>query len=155
MVSKPWSTIGYRSQIPISILHHLLPSFLFCNISGFLTLLLCLVNIVYHAFIQKLETMQLYEILLLISLSFFLFFFSYKQSDSSVDESYSCPLLFEKLPEVNQEGSQWTDCETRDAINLIYQNLHKLDGYLSFLVSVFLYHYAFGRLFKILMQSLI
>ncbi|RVW90755.1 Protein DGS1, mitochondrial [Vitis vinifera] len=57
------------------------------------------------------------------------------QSDSSVDGSYSFPLVFEKLPDINQEGSQWTDCEIRDAINLIYQNLYKLDSYLSILVS--------------------
>lgn len=56
------------------------------------------------------------------------------QSDSSVEGSYSLPLLFEKLPGVNQEGSQWTDCEVRDAINLIYQNLLKLDSYLSVIV---------------------
>ncbi|KAF3455254.1 hypothetical protein FNV43_RR05702 [Rhamnella rubrinervis] len=49
--------------------------------------------------------------------------------------SYSFPLLFEKLPEVNQEGSQWTDCEIKDAINLVYLNLSKLDSYLSFLVA--------------------
>ncbi|KAL2535971.1 dgd1 suppressor 1 [Forsythia ovata] len=54
------------------------------------------------------------------------------QSGSSVDESYSFPLIFAKLPEVNQEGSQWTDCEIRDAINLIYQNLHRLDSYLIY-----------------------
>jgi hypothetical protein len=40
------------------------------------------------------------------------------------------------LPKVNQEGLQWTDCEVRDAINLIYQNLLKLDSYLSELVRV-------------------
>ncbi|TKY57109.1 Nuclear control of ATPase protein 2 [Spatholobus suberectus] len=56
------------------------------------------------------------------------------QGDSSVDGRYSIPLLFEKLPEINQEGSQWTDCEIRDAINLVYQNLDKLDSYISFLV---------------------
>lgn len=56
------------------------------------------------------------------------------QSDSSVEGSYSFPLLFEKLPEINQEGSQWTDCEIRDAINLVYENLHKLDSYLSSIV---------------------
>ncbi|KAF3955251.1 hypothetical protein CMV_019508 [Castanea mollissima] len=58
-----------------------------------------------------------------------------RQSDSSVEGSYSLPLLFEKLPGVNQEGSQWTDCEVRDAINLIYQNLLKLDSYLSDIVA--------------------
>lgn len=57
------------------------------------------------------------------------------QIDSSVDGSYSFPLLFEKLPQVNQEGSQWTDCEIRDAINLVYQNLQKLDSHLSVLVA--------------------
>ncbi|KAA8544502.1 hypothetical protein F0562_022458 [Nyssa sinensis] len=62
-------------------------------------------------------------------------FHATRQSDSSVDGSYSFPLMFEKLPEVNQEGSQWTDCEIRDVINLIYQNLHKLDSYLSNLVT--------------------
>ncbi|KAG5566353.1 hypothetical protein RHGRI_002075 [Rhododendron griersonianum] len=55
--------------------------------------------------------------------------------DSSVEGSYSFPLMLEKLPEVNQEGSQWTDCESRDAINLIYENLHKLDSYLADLVA--------------------
>ncbi|PIN00768.1 hypothetical protein CDL12_26728 [Handroanthus impetiginosus] len=62
-------------------------------------------------------------------------FHANRQSGSSVDGSYSVPLLFAKLPEVNQEGSQWTDCEIRDAINLIYENLHRLDSYLSVLVS--------------------
>ncbi|XP_020210284.1 protein DGS1, mitochondrial [Cajanus cajan] len=57
-----------------------------------------------------------------------------RQSDSSVDGSYSVPLLFEKMPEINEEGSQWTDCEMRDAINSVYQNLDKLDSYISFLV---------------------
>ncbi|XP_057955814.1 protein DGS1, mitochondrial [Malania oleifera] len=57
------------------------------------------------------------------------------RSDFSVGGSYSFVLQFEKLPEVNQEGSQWKDCEIRDAINLIYQNLHKLDTYLSILVT--------------------
>lgn len=56
-------------------------------------------------------------------------------SGSSLDGSYSIPLIFEKLPEINQEGSQWTDYETGDAINKIYQNLHKLESYLSTLVS--------------------
>ncbi|KAL2316905.1 hypothetical protein Fmac_030781 [Flemingia macrophylla] len=57
-----------------------------------------------------------------------------RQSDSSVDGSYSVPLLFEKLPEINQKRSQLTDCEMRDAINLVYQNIDKLDAYISFLV---------------------
>ncbi|KAG5064573.1 hypothetical protein JHK85_005756 [Glycine max] len=45
-----------------------------------------------------------------------------RQSDSSVDGSYSTPLLFEKVPEINQEGSQWTDCEIRDAINSVIKH---------------------------------
>lgn len=57
------------------------------------------------------------------------------QSGSSVDRSDSVPLRFEKVSEVMLEGSQWTGCEIRDAIDLIYQNLHKLDTYLSMLVS--------------------
>ncbi|XP_073066274.1 protein DGS1, mitochondrial-like [Primulina eburnea] len=62
-------------------------------------------------------------------------FHANRQSGSSVDGSFSLPLMFTKLPAVNQEGSQWTDCETRDAINLIYENLHRLNSYLSVLVS--------------------
>ncbi|XP_012838461.1 PREDICTED: uncharacterized protein LOC105958996 isoform X2 [Erythranthe guttata] len=62
-------------------------------------------------------------------------FHANRQSGSSVDGSYSVPLMFAKLPEVNQEGSQWSECEIRDAINLIYENLHTLDSYLSVLVS--------------------
>ncbi|GAV81088.1 NCA2 domain-containing protein, partial [Cephalotus follicularis] len=59
-----------------------------------------------------------------------------RQSNSSVDGSYAFPLLFEKLPEVNQEErSQWTDCEIRDAVNVVYQNLGIMDSYLSFIVA--------------------
>lgn len=58
-----------------------------------------------------------------------------RQGDSSIDGSHSFPVLFEKLPEVNQDGSQWTDCEIKDSINLIYQNLQKLDVYLSHMVA--------------------
>lgn len=60
------------------------------------------------------------------------------QMGSSVDGSYSVPLIFAKLPEVNQEGSQWTECEIKDAINLIYENLQRLDSYLSVLVRIYL-----------------
>ena len=56
------------------------------------------------------------------------------QIDSPIDPSHPFPLLFEKLPEVNQEGSQWTDCEINDAIKLVYQNLNKLDSYISLMV---------------------
>ncbi|KAK4482779.1 hypothetical protein RD792_009948 [Penstemon davidsonii] len=62
-------------------------------------------------------------------------FHANRQSGSTVDGTYSLPLMFAKLPEVNQEGSQWTDCEIKDAINLIYQNLNRLDSYLSVIVS--------------------
>lgn len=50
-----------------------------------------------------------------------------------IDGSFSFP-LFEKVPDVNKEGSQWTSCEIGDAINLLYQNLHKLDSFISILV---------------------
>ena len=50
-----------------------------------------------------------------------------------IDGSFSFP-LFEKLPDVNKEGSQWTSCEIGDAINLLYQNLHKLDSFIYILV---------------------
>ncbi|KAK4408350.1 protein DGS1, mitochondrial [Sesamum angolense] len=62
-------------------------------------------------------------------------FHANRRSGSSVDGSYSHPLQFAKLPEVSQEGSQWTDYEIRDAINLLYENLHRLDSYVSVLVS--------------------
>ncbi|KAJ6984290.1 protein DGS1 [Populus alba x Populus x berolinensis] len=42
-----------------------------------------------------------------------------RQTDSSVEGSYSFPLVFEKSPKVSQEGSQWTDCEISDAINVV------------------------------------
>ncbi|XVF19422.1 hypothetical protein REPUB_Repub11eG0109100 [Reevesia pubescens] len=58
-----------------------------------------------------------------------------RQIDSSVDGTYSFPLLFEKLPEINQEESQWTDCEISDAINLVYKNLQELDSYLALMVA--------------------
>ncbi|XP_002523227.2 protein DGS1, mitochondrial isoform X1 [Ricinus communis] len=58
-----------------------------------------------------------------------------RQTDSSVDGSYSFPLLFETLPEVNSEGSQWMGCEIKDAINLVNKNLQKLDSYVSVIVA--------------------
>jgi len=58
------------------------------------------------------------------------------QCDSSVDGSYPMPLVFDRLPEVNEEGSQWTDCELTDAINLVHKNLEKLNSYLSVMVGV-------------------
>ncbi|WCJ20565.1 dgd1 suppressor 1 [Euphorbia peplus] len=58
-----------------------------------------------------------------------------RQTDSSVDGSYSMPLLFEKLPEPNQADTNWTDCEIADAVKLVNKNLHKLDCYLSLIVA--------------------
>ena len=46
------------------------------------------------------------------------------------------PLVFDRLPEINEEGSQWTDCELTDAINLVHKNLEKLNSYLSVMVGV-------------------
>ncbi|KAF6163806.1 hypothetical protein GIB67_016146 [Kingdonia uniflora] len=57
------------------------------------------------------------------------------KSFGCADGNNSCYLQFEKMPKINQEGSQWTDYEIRDAINMIYQNLHKLDSYLSLFVA--------------------
>jgi nuclear-control-of-ATPase protein 2 len=58
-----------------------------------------------------------------------------RECDSSVDGSYPMPLVFDRLPEVNEEGSQWTDCELTDAINLVHKNLEKLNSYLSVMVG--------------------
>ncbi|CAN6810839.1 unnamed protein product [Brassica oleracea var. botrytis] len=58
-----------------------------------------------------------------------------RESDFSIDGSYSMPLVFDRLPEVNEEGSQWTDCELTDAINLVHKNLEKLNSYLSVMVG--------------------
>lgn len=68
------------------------------------------------------------------------------QRDAPVEGGYSGLLKFEKLPGVSQEGSQWTDCEVGDAINLIYQNIHKLDSYLSDLVRASAIFYALQRI---------
>ncbi|KAL3752216.1 hypothetical protein ACJRO7_012948 [Eucalyptus globulus] len=59
----------------------------------------------------------------------------HNQNDSSPDGIYSHRLAFYSLPNVIREGSQWTDCEISDAINLIYQNIQKLESYLSFAVA--------------------
>ncbi|XP_050377157.1 protein DGS1, mitochondrial [Argentina anserina] len=58
-----------------------------------------------------------------------------RPSNSSVEGSYSLPLVFEKLPEINQDGSQWTDPEIRDSINLISQNLEKLESHITVMVD--------------------
>nr|CAB3495908.1 unnamed protein product [Digitaria exilis] len=39
--------------------------------------------------------------------------------------------LFEKLPEVDVESQEWTEELSTDGISLIYQNLQKLDSFLS------------------------
>ncbi|KAF8728708.1 hypothetical protein HU200_017981 [Digitaria exilis] len=39
--------------------------------------------------------------------------------------------LFEKLPEVDVESQEWTEALSTDGISLIYQNLQKLDSFLS------------------------
>ncbi|XP_038988228.1 protein DGS1, mitochondrial-like isoform X2 [Phoenix dactylifera] len=60
----------------------------------------------------------------------------YKSGNSfSTERGSSCALLFEKIPEIDPERSQWTDTEIRDATNLIYENLQKMDSYLSFILS--------------------
>ncbi|XP_047084404.1 protein DGS1, mitochondrial-like [Lolium rigidum] len=43
----------------------------------------------------------------------------------------SSELLFKRLPEVDVESSQWTEALSTDAIGLIYQNLQKLDSFIS------------------------
>ncbi|KAG9450593.1 hypothetical protein H6P81_010558 [Aristolochia fimbriata] len=64
---------------------------------------------------------------------------------SNIKSSFSVPmdkcnslyLQLEKLPEIDQDRSQWTDCEVRDAINAVNKNLQRLDSYLSVLISKF------------------
>lgn len=68
-----------------------------------------------------------------------LFFFSralIMQIDSPMDLRHSFPLSFERLPEV----SQWTDSDVNNAIDLVYQNLNKLESYISIMVRT-LSHY--------------
>ncbi|KAJ6852947.1 protein DGS1, mitochondrial-like isoform X1 [Iris pallida] len=60
----------------------------------------------------------------------------YKSDNSfSAQGGSSCALLFEKIPEMDQERSQWSVTEMGDATNLIYENLQRLDSYLSFILS--------------------
>ncbi|TYI12803.1 hypothetical protein ES332_A08G013700v1 [Gossypium tomentosum] len=58
-----------------------------------------------------------------------------RQNDSSVEGTYSFPLLFETLPEISQEESQWTNSEIKEAINLVCTNLQALDSYLALMVA--------------------
>lgn len=57
------------------------------------------------------------------------------------------PLVFDRLPEVNEEGSQWTDCELTDAINLVHKNLEKLNSYLSVMVGVAVVYVSLASIF--------
>lgn len=50
-------------------------------------------------------------------------------------ENNSSALIFNRMTEVQTEHSPWTDDEIRNAIDVIYQNLQKLDSYLSVLVA--------------------
>ncbi|KAJ6795017.1 protein DGS1, mitochondrial-like isoform X1 [Iris pallida] len=61
----------------------------------------------------------------------------YKVIDSSfyIEGGSLCALLFDKIPEMDQERSQWSVTEMGDAANLIYENLQRLDSYLSFILS--------------------
>ncbi|VAH17470.1 unnamed protein product [Triticum turgidum subsp. durum] len=43
----------------------------------------------------------------------------------------SSQLIFERLPEVDVESPQWSEALATDAISLIYQNLQKLDSFVS------------------------
>ncbi|CAD5172606.1 unnamed protein product [Musa acuminata subsp. malaccensis] len=54
---------------------------------------------------------------------------------SSVDQNGSYILHFEKIPEVDLEISQWTETNIRDTTDLIYQNIQRLESYLSFILS--------------------
>uniref|UniRef100_A0A0D9VUJ5 Uncharacterized protein n=1 Tax=Leersia perrieri TaxID=77586 RepID=A0A0D9VUJ5_9ORYZ len=47
----------------------------------------------------------------------------------------SSELLFERLPEIDDESSEWTEISSIDAISLVYQNLQKLDNFVSSQIS--------------------
>ncbi|XP_020587985.1 protein DGS1, mitochondrial isoform X2 [Phalaenopsis equestris] len=53
----------------------------------------------------------------------------------SMESGNSCELHFEKLPNMEDEQTQWTDTEIRDSTSLIRRNLQRLDSYLSFMLS--------------------
>lgn len=58
------------------------------------------------------------------------------QMDLCTGENNSSTLVFNKLTEVQREPSQWTDDEIRDAIDIVYQNLKKLNLYISGVVRL-------------------
>ncbi|XP_074263007.1 protein DGS1, mitochondrial-like isoform X1 [Silene latifolia] len=60
---------------------------------------------------------------------------STSQMDSSDGSSKSVLLVFNKITEREGEVPEWTEDEIRDAIASIYQNLQKLDSYLSDVVG--------------------
>ncbi|KAL6009878.1 hypothetical protein ACLOJK_000309 [Asimina triloba] len=63
----------------------------------------------------------------------------YKSDYSAfVDGNNTLLLHFDKLLPIDEERSQWTDCEITDAINMIYRNLQILDNHLSLLVFALL-----------------
>ncbi|KAI5017662.1 hypothetical protein ZWY2020_042550 [Hordeum vulgare] len=47
------------------------------------------------------------------------------------NDGNSSQLIFERLPEVDVESPQWSEALATDAISLIYQNLQKLDSFVS------------------------
>ena len=58
------------------------------------------------------------------------------QKDLFAGENNSSTLVFNKMTEVLREPSQWTDGEIRDAIDIVYQNLKKLNLYISGVVRL-------------------
>lgn len=60
----------------------------------------------------------------------------YQQIDHSVEGDSLLRLQFDKVPFVDKESSQWTAGELEDAVKLIYQNLSRLDSYLSLIVCL-------------------
>ncbi|URE19305.1 hypothetical protein MUK42_37339 [Musa troglodytarum] len=59
----------------------------------------------------------------------------YKGDKAFVYQNGSSVLHLEKIPEEHIAKSQWTDIEIRDATDLIYQNLQRLELYLSLILS--------------------
>uniref|UniRef100_A0A452YQ71 Uncharacterized protein n=1 Tax=Aegilops tauschii subsp. strangulata TaxID=200361 RepID=A0A452YQ71_AEGTS len=57
------------------------------------------------------------------------------QTLSFTHDENSSQLIFERLPEVDVESPQWSEALATDAISLIYQNLQKLDSFISSQVS--------------------